>query len=73
MGSPISPISPDCVPPPQTPRPTTPTPTPPAHFIKTVEDLSEVMAAAGGGARWGVAFCEASGDPDNADMPGGFC
>lgn len=41
-----------------------------AHFIKTVEDLGEVMAQAGGGAKWGVAFCEASGDPDNTDMPG---
>jgi len=35
-----------------------------------VEDLSEVMAAAGGGAKWGVAFNEASGDPENAEMPG---
>ena len=41
-----------------------------SHFIKTVEDLAEVMAQAGGGAKWGLAFCEASGDPDNADMPG---
>ncbi|GBF94852.1 hypothetical protein Rsub_08024 [Raphidocelis subcapitata] len=41
-----------------------------SHFIKTVEDLAEVMAGAGGGAKWGVAFCEASGDPQNEAMPG---
>jgi uncharacterized protein len=32
-----------------------------AHFIKTVEDLAEIMAAAGLGAKWGLAFNEASG------------
>ncbi len=32
-----------------------------AHFIKTVEDLHETMANAGGGLRFGIAFCEASG------------
>ncbi|KIY95947.1 hypothetical protein MNEG_12016 [Monoraphidium neglectum] len=41
-----------------------------SHFIKTVEDLSEVMASASGGAKWGVAFCEASGDPKDEKMPG---
>lgn len=41
-----------------------------SHFIKTVEDLAEVMATAGGGAKWGLAFCEASGDPNNEAMPG---
>jgi uncharacterized protein len=30
-----------------------------SHFIKTVEDISEIMSVAG--ARFGVAFCEASG------------
>ncbi|MGH9020508.1 MAG: adenosine-specific kinase [Acidimicrobiales bacterium] len=48
-----------------------------SHFIKTVEDLHEVLAMAGGGLRFGVAFCEASGprlirrsgnDPDLVDM-----
>lgn len=29
-----------------------------------------MMASAGGGAKWGVAFCEASGDPNNEKMPG---
>jgi adenosine/AMP kinase len=33
-----------------------------SHFIKTVEDLYEVMAGAVPGARFGLAFCEASGD-----------
>jgi adenosine/AMP kinase len=33
-----------------------------AHFIKTVEDLHEVLAAAHTGLRFGLAFCEASGD-----------
>jgi adenosine/AMP kinase len=33
-----------------------------AHFIKTIEDLSEVMACSVPGARFGLAFCEASGD-----------
>ena len=32
------------------------------HFIKTVEDLYEIMAGAVPGARFGLAFCEASGD-----------
>jgi adenosine/AMP kinase len=31
-----------------------------SHFIKTVEDLHEVMATAGPGISFGVAFCEAS-------------
>jgi adenosine/AMP kinase len=33
-----------------------------SHFIKTVEDLYEVMAGAVPGAKFGIAFCEASGD-----------
>ncbi|AYG03735.1 adenosine-specific kinase [Gryllotalpicola protaetiae] len=32
-----------------------------SHFIKTVEDLHEVLAGAGGPLRFGVGFCEASG------------
>ncbi|BAS25978.1 adenosine-specific kinase [Limnochorda pilosa] len=32
-----------------------------SHFIKTVEDLHEAMAGAGGGIRFGVGFNEASG------------
>jgi Uncharacterized conserved protein len=32
-----------------------------SHFIKTVEDLAEVMASSVPGARWGLAFNEASG------------
>lgn len=32
-----------------------------AHFIKTVEDLHEVLAGAVPGARFGIAFAEASG------------
>ncbi len=32
-----------------------------SHFIKTVEDLYEATANAGGGIRFGLAFCEASG------------
>jgi adenosine/AMP kinase len=32
-----------------------------SHFIKTVEDLAEIMAASVPGARWGLAFNEASG------------
>lgn len=32
-----------------------------SHFIKTVEDLHEALAVVGGGLRFGVAFCEASG------------
>ena len=31
------------------------------HFIKSVEDLYEAMANAGGGIRFGIAFLEASG------------
>lgn len=33
-----------------------------AHFIKTAEDLYEALVNAVPGARFGVAFCEASGD-----------
>jgi adenosine/AMP kinase len=32
-----------------------------SHFIKTVEDLHEAVAGAVPGARFGLAFCEASG------------
>lgn len=32
-----------------------------SHFIKTVEDLHEVMAASAGGLKFGIAFCESSG------------
>jgi adenosine/AMP kinase len=32
-----------------------------SHFIKTVEDLHEAMANAGGGLRFGISFLEASG------------
>jgi len=32
-----------------------------SHFIKTVEDLYEVMAEGAPGVRFGIAFCEASG------------
>ena len=32
-----------------------------SHFIKTVEDLHEVLAGAVPGLRFGIAFCEASG------------
>jgi hypothetical protein len=32
-----------------------------AHFIKTVEDLAEIVVTAVPGARFGIAFCEASG------------
>lgn len=32
-----------------------------AHFIKTVDDLYEVLAQAAPGARFGLAFCESSG------------
>jgi uncharacterized protein len=31
------------------------------HFIKSVEDLYEIMVSATPGAKFGVAFCEASG------------
>ena len=33
-----------------------------SHFIKTVEDISEVVVGAVPGARFGLAFCESSGD-----------
>jgi adenosine/AMP kinase len=33
-----------------------------AHFIKTVEDLHEALVGAVPGARFGLAFCEASGE-----------
>ena len=33
-----------------------------SHFIKTVEDLYEIMVGAVPGVKFGVAFCEASGD-----------
>lgn len=32
-----------------------------AHFIKTIEDLHEVLAGAVPGLRFGIAFCESSG------------
>jgi len=32
------------------------------HFIKTVEDLCEIFAGSVPGIKFGVAFCEASGD-----------
>lgn len=32
-----------------------------AHFIKTVEDLAEIVVTSVPGAHFGVAFCEASG------------
>ncbi|HEY3216451.1 MAG TPA: adenosine-specific kinase [Candidatus Eisenbacteria bacterium] len=32
-----------------------------AHFIKTVEDLAEIVVTTIPGARFGLAFCEASG------------
>jgi len=32
-----------------------------SHFIKTVEDLHEAMAGAGGGIKFGIGFNEASG------------
>jgi hypothetical protein len=32
-----------------------------SHFIKTVEDLAEIMASTVPGAKYGLAFCEASG------------
>ncbi len=32
-----------------------------SHFIKTVEDLGEIMAGSVPGAKWGLAFNEASG------------
>ena len=33
-----------------------------SHFIKTVEDLYEVIVSGVPGAKFGIAFCEASGD-----------
>jgi adenosine/AMP kinase len=33
-----------------------------SHFIKTVEDLHEALAGVGSLLRFGIAFCEASGD-----------
>ncbi len=33
-----------------------------AHFIKTVEDLYEVLVTSSNGIKFGLAFCEASGD-----------
>jgi adenosine/AMP kinase len=33
-----------------------------SHFIKTVEDLHEAAVSSAPGIRFGVAFCEASGD-----------
>jgi adenosine/AMP kinase len=32
-----------------------------SHFIKTVEDIAEIMATTVPGAEYGLAFCEASG------------
>ncbi len=32
-----------------------------SHFIKTVEDLYEILATGAAGLKFGVAFCEASG------------
>jgi adenosine/AMP kinase len=32
-----------------------------SHFIKTVEDISEIMVSSVPGAKFGLAFCEASG------------
>jgi adenosine/AMP kinase len=32
-----------------------------SHFIKTVEDIHELMATSVPGAKFGIAFCEASG------------
>lgn len=33
-----------------------------SHFIKTVEDLYEILVGAVPGVKFGLAFCEASGD-----------
>lgn len=33
-----------------------------SHFIKTVEDLYEIMVSSVPGAKFGLAFCEASGE-----------
>jgi adenosine/AMP kinase len=32
-----------------------------SHFIKTVEDIAEIMVSSVPGAKYGLAFCEASG------------
>ena len=32
-----------------------------SHFIKTAEDIAEIMSSSVPGARYGLAFCEASG------------
>jgi hypothetical protein len=32
-----------------------------SHFIKTVEDLAEIVSSTAPGAKYGLAFCEASG------------
>lgn len=32
-----------------------------AHFIKTVEDVAEILVSAAPGIKYGLAFCEASG------------
>src|SRR5262245_28725151 len=32
-----------------------------AHFIKTIEDLAEIVVTSVPGAKFGIAFCEASG------------
>ncbi|MGH7742511.1 MAG: adenosine-specific kinase, partial [Candidatus Eiseniibacteriota bacterium] len=45
-----------------------------AHFIKTAEDLAEIVVTAVPGAHFGLAFCEASGpclircEGDDADL-----
>jgi len=45
-----------------------------SHFIKTVEDLYEIMAEGAPGVKFGIAFCEASGhrlirsDGNNEEM-----
>ena len=33
-----------------------------SHFIKTVEDVYEALASSAAGIKFGIAFCEASGD-----------
>ena len=33
-----------------------------SHFIKTVEDIYEALASSAAGIKFGLAFCEASGD-----------
>ena len=33
-----------------------------SHFIKTVEDLYEIVIGAVPGIKFGIAFCEASGE-----------